>query len=185
MPAIVIDDLRVGERSGVLNDGAADGIDPILLLLLGVSDEVHGVTASGELERKGLVEDVLGALDGEALVDGDDAARDGVGSGGGGRVFEPQKLSLLENKPTTAPGLDVVALLGRVLRRCKVVFGMRRGPFRQVQFGSFHYGTRRVAGVTPNLFIAGIQDIPTDHKQESTTEVIKMFHVVDEPFSNG
>lgn len=58
------------------------------------------------------MEDVLGALDGEALVDGDYAARDGVASGGGGGVFEPEKLSLLENKPTTAPGLDVLALLG-------------------------------------------------------------------------
>lgn len=71
---IVIDDFGIGNRSGLLNDGAADRVDPILLLLLGIGDEVHSLSIGGELESEGFVEDVFGALDGEAIADGDDAA---------------------------------------------------------------------------------------------------------------
>lgn len=40
---IVIDDLRIGNRSGVLHDGPSNGIDPIFFLLLRISDEVHSL----------------------------------------------------------------------------------------------------------------------------------------------
>jgi len=107
---IVIDDLGIGDGSGVLDDGAADRVDPILLLLLGVGDEVHGVGARGELEGVGLVEDVFGAFDGEARGDGDHAAWTRRTRDGG--VLEPEELALLEDEPAAAPGLDVLALLG-------------------------------------------------------------------------
>lgn len=74
--AVVVDDLGIGDGSGVLDDGSADGIDPLLLLLLRVGNEVHGVLAGGELESELPVQDVLGALHGEARGDGDDAPWD-------------------------------------------------------------------------------------------------------------
>lgn len=94
----------------MLHQRPSDGVDPLLLLLLGIGDEVHGVVrGGGELEGAGLVEDVLGAFDGEARADGDDA----TWGGGGGHVgvFEPEELALLEDEPAAAPGLDVLALL--------------------------------------------------------------------------
>ena len=108
--AIVIDDLGIGDGSGVLDDGAANRVDPILLLLLGVGDEVHGVGARGELEGVGLVEDVFGAFDCETRGDGDDAAWTRRARDGG--FLEPEELALLEDEPAAAPGLDVLALLG-------------------------------------------------------------------------
>lgn len=109
LPAIVIEDLVVGDRPRVLDDGSADGIDPVLLLLLRIGDEIHGLVPSGELEGELAVECVLGALDGEAIADGDDAA----GAGGAGDVgfLEPEELPLLEDEPAAAPRLDVLALL--------------------------------------------------------------------------
>ena len=109
-PAIVIEDLVIGNRSRVLNDRSADRIDPILLLLLRIGDEIHGVAPSGELEGELAMEDVLGALDGEAIGDGDDAA--GAGGAGDGGLLEPEELPLLQHEPAAAPGLDVLALLG-------------------------------------------------------------------------
>ena len=94
----------------MLDDGATDGVDPVLLLLLGIGDEVHGVRARGKLKRVGLVEDVFGAFNGEARGDGDDAARLRGACDGG--VLEPEEFALLKDEPTAAPGLDVLALLG-------------------------------------------------------------------------
>ncbi|GMN41326.1 hypothetical protein TIFTF001_010551 [Ficus carica] len=107
--AVVIDDLGIGDGARVLDDGATDGINPVLLLLLGVGDEVHGVGPGGELEGVLLVEDVLGALDGEAGGDGDDAA--GPGGTGDGGVLEPEELPLLQDEPAPPPRLYVLALL--------------------------------------------------------------------------
>ncbi|MED6192273.1 hypothetical protein PIB30_008799 [Stylosanthes scabra] len=74
-PLVVIGDLRVSNRSRMLNNGATDGVDPILLLLLRIGDEVHRVGARGKLERAGLVDEcVLRALNGEATRHGNDAA---------------------------------------------------------------------------------------------------------------
>jgi len=109
--AVVVDDLSVGDGAGVLYDGAAYGVDPLLLLLLSVRDEVHGLTRGGELEGVGPVEHVLGALDGEAGGDGDDAA--GHGGARDGRVLEPEEPPLLEHEPPPPPRLDVLALLGQ------------------------------------------------------------------------
>lgn len=94
----------------MLNNRSPDRIDPILLLLLRIGDEIHRVAPSGELEGELAIEHVLGALDGEAIGDGDDAA----GAGGAGDVgfLEPEEFSLLEDEPAAAPGLDVLALLG-------------------------------------------------------------------------
>ena len=47
-----------------------------------LSHEVHGIPASGELEREGLVKDVLGAFDGEAIGSEGDATWNGVAGGG-------------------------------------------------------------------------------------------------------
>lgn len=94
----------------MLHDGPSDRVDPLLLLLLGVSKEVHGVLVGGELEGAGLVEDVLGALYSEAGADRDDATwRGGAGDVG---ILEPEELALLEDEPAATPGLDVLALLG-------------------------------------------------------------------------
>ncbi|ONK62053.1 uncharacterized protein A4U43_C08F36310 [Asparagus officinalis] len=106
--AVVVNYLGIGDGSGVLDDGSADGVDPLLLLLLGVGDEVHGVGAGGELEGELTVEDVLGALDGEAAGDGDDAAGDGGPVDGG--LLEPEELPLLQDEPPTPPRLDVLPL---------------------------------------------------------------------------
>jgi len=94
----------------VLDDGATDGVDPVLLLLLGIGDEIHGVGARGKLKCVGLVEDVFGAFDGEARRDGDDTAWSRGACDGG--VLEPEEFALLKDEPTAAPGLDVLALLG-------------------------------------------------------------------------
>lgn len=61
----------------MLNYGAADGVDPLFFLLIGVGDEVHGGVGGGELEGARLMDDVFGAFDGEARADGDNAARSG------------------------------------------------------------------------------------------------------------
>lgn len=107
--AIVVNYLRFGHRPRVLHDRPADRVDPLLLLLLRIGDEEHGVLIGGDLEGEGLVEDVLGALHGEAAADGDDAAR--LGEAGDAGVLEPEELPLLEHEPAAAPRLDVVALL--------------------------------------------------------------------------
>lgn len=93
----------------MLDNGAADGVDPLLLFLIGVGDEVQGVLVGGELESAGLVENILGALDGQTGAHRDDATRSG-GAGDVG-VFEPEKLPLFEDEPAAPPGLDVLTLL--------------------------------------------------------------------------
>lgn len=94
----------------MLDNGAADGVYPFLLLLLGIGDEVHGVAVGGELEGELLVEYVFRALDGEASADRDDATRLGVMGDVG--VLEPEELASFEDEPAAAPGLDVLTLLG-------------------------------------------------------------------------
>lgn len=108
----------MGDGARKLDNGAADGVDPLLLLLVGVGDEVHGFFAGGELEGELLVEDVLGALDGEAGGDGDDAA--GAGCAGEVLVLEPEELPLLQHEPAPPPCLDVLALLGEPPRSLRV-----------------------------------------------------------------
>lgn len=109
-PVVVIDDFRFGNRSGILNYGAADRIDPLLLLALGLGDEVHGVLTGGrELKGAGLMEDILGALDGEAGIDRDDAAWYGGAINIG--ILEPEEFTLFKNEPTATPVLKVFALL--------------------------------------------------------------------------
>jgi len=107
--AVVVDDLCVGDGPGVLDDGATDGVNPLLLLLLGVRNEVHGLGRRGELEGELAVEHVLGALDCEAGGDGDDAA--GHRGPRHRRVLEPEEPPLLEHEPPPPPRLDVLALL--------------------------------------------------------------------------
>ena len=57
----------------MLHYGPSDGVDPILLFLLGIGDEVHGIGSGGEFESVLSVEDVFGALDCKASGHGDDA----------------------------------------------------------------------------------------------------------------
>ena len=116
--AIVVDDLGIGDGAGVLNNWSPDGVDPILLLLLGIGDEVHGLSASWELESELFVEDVLGAFDGEAGGHWNNATRPG-GAGDGG-FLEPEELALLEDEPAATPGLDVFALFGEPARALRV-----------------------------------------------------------------
>ena len=108
--AIIIDDFGIRHGSRMLDYGASDGVYPFLLLLLGVGDEVHGVAVGGELEGKLLVEDVLGALDGEASTHRDDATWLGIVGDVG--VLEPEELASFQDEPAATPGLDVLALLG-------------------------------------------------------------------------
>jgi hypothetical protein len=103
----------------VLDDGAADGVDPLFLLFLGVGDEVHGLGRRGELEGELAVEHVLGALDSEAGGDGDDTA--GNRGPRHGRVLEPEEPALLEHEPPPPPRLDVLALLGEPPRPLRPV----------------------------------------------------------------
>ena len=56
----------------MLHYGPSDGVDPILLLLLGIGDEVHGIGSGGEFESVLSVEDVFNALDYEASGHRDD-----------------------------------------------------------------------------------------------------------------
>lgn len=95
----------------MLDNGAADGVDPVFLLLFGVCDEVHGVGAGGEFEGELLVENVFRALDCEAGGDGDDATGRGItGDVKGG--FKPEEVALFEDEPPAPPGLDVFTLFG-------------------------------------------------------------------------
>jgi len=137
--AVVVDDLGVGDGAGVLDDGAADGVDPLLLLLLGVGDEVHGLGGGGELEGELAVEHVLGALDGEAGGDGDDAAGHGGPRHGG--VLEPEEAPLLEHEPTAPPRLDVLALLVEPPRAL--------GPVPELDPAGRRVGRRRGGGGGP------------------------------------
>jgi hypothetical protein len=123
----------------VLDDGAADGVDPLLLLLLGVGDEVHGLRRGGELEGELPVERVLGALDGEAGGDGDDAA--GHRRARDARVLEPEEPPLLEHEPPPPPRLDVLPLLGqppRALRRTPELHPARGVGVRRRGAGAHH-----------------------------------------------
>ena len=144
----------------MLDDGSADRVDPLLLLLLGVGDEVHGLGRGGELEGELAVEHVLGALDGEAGGDGDDAA--GHRRAGDGGVLEPEEPPLLEHEPPPPPRLDVLALLGQppgALRpvpelhaaQRRVVAARRGGSHdRTPQAGRHHaggFGDRRSGGM--------------------------------------
>ena len=60
---------------GVPNDRPADGVDPLLLLLIRVSHEEHRLAVRRELESVRPVDDVFCALDGQATADVDDAPR--------------------------------------------------------------------------------------------------------------
>jgi len=108
--AIIIDDLVNGDRPRVLHNRPSDRVDPILLLLLRIGNEVHGFRPSGELERELLVEHVLGALDREAGGHRDDTTWLGTACDDG--FLEPEEFTLLEDEPAAAPRLDVLALLG-------------------------------------------------------------------------
>lgn len=110
-PANIIDDLGIGDRPRVLHYGPSDRVDPLLLLLVGVGEEVHGVLVGGELEGAGLVEDILSAPDGEAGAHWDDTTWRGAAGDVG--VLEPEELALLEHEPAATPCLDVLALLGK------------------------------------------------------------------------
>lgn len=110
----------------MLDDGAADGVDPLLLLLLGVGDEVHGLRRGGELEGELPVERVLGALDGEAGGDGDDAA--GHRRARDARVLEPEEPPLLEHEPPPPPRLDVLPLLVQPPRALPAVPELHAAP---------------------------------------------------------
>jgi hypothetical protein len=103
----------------VLDDGAADGVDPLFLLFLGVGDKVHGLGGGGELEGELAVEHVLGALDSEAGGNGDDTAGNRGPRHGG--VLEPEEPALLEHEPPPPPRLDVLALLGEPPRPLRPV----------------------------------------------------------------
>lgn len=96
----------------MLHNGAADRVDPFLFLLLGISNEVHGVLAGGEFKSKGFIECVFGTFDSKAIGDGNDASGNGILYGRIKRILKPQQFSLFQNKPTAAPGFDVLALLG-------------------------------------------------------------------------
>lgn len=67
------------------------------------------MTGGGELEGAGLMEDILGALDGEAGVDRDDAAWNGGTSND--RVLKPEEFTLFQNEPSATPGFEIFALL--------------------------------------------------------------------------
>lgn len=93
----------------MLYDGAANGIDPLLLLLITVCDEVHGLSARRELEGEWLVEDVFGSLDSQTGANRNDTT--GIRIPCDVIFFEPEELSLLQNKPPAPPCFDVLALL--------------------------------------------------------------------------
>ena len=63
---------------GVSHNSFSDGVDPILLLFLGVCDEVHRITLCRELECIRFVDDIFCALHREALVDRDASSRLGL-----------------------------------------------------------------------------------------------------------
>lgn len=143
---VVIDDLGVGDGPGVLDYGPSDGVDPVLLVLLGVGDEVHGVGPGGELEGVLFVEDVLGALHRQTRGHWDDATW--TGSSGHGGVLEPEELPSLQHEPPATPRLNVLALLreppGSLRLRpeldAAVVVGLRRRLARRGSPEARHLG---------------------------------------------
>lgn len=88
----------VSDGAGVLDDGVADGVDP-LLLFLRVGDEVHGLRWGRELEGELAVQCVLGAIDNEAVGDGNDTA--GHRHARDARVLEPDEPP--HRRPPPAP----------------------------------------------------------------------------------
>ncbi|XP_058198324.1 putative receptor-like protein kinase At3g47110 [Rhododendron vialii] len=77
-PVIILD----FHRPRVLHYSPPDQVDPVLLVLVVIGDEVHGEPIGGDLESVGLVDDILGALDSEAVADRDDAAGGVLGNEG-------------------------------------------------------------------------------------------------------
>lgn len=94
----------------MLHYGPSNRVDPVLLLLLRVGDEIHGVVPRRQLESELLVENILGSLDGEAGGHWNDATRRGGARDVG--ILEPEELPLFQNEPPAPPCLDVLALLG-------------------------------------------------------------------------
>ena len=108
---VVIDDFGVAgdDRARLLHDGTADGVDPVLLLLLGVGDEVHRPVARRYLEGEFAADRVLRSLDREAGAHGDDSP--GARAAIDNAILEPEELSSLQNEPPPPPRFDVLALL--------------------------------------------------------------------------
>lgn len=126
---VVIHHFRLRYRAGMLHYGSAYRIDPLLLLLIRVRDEIHGLLTGGELESKLLVENILRPFDSEASGDLDDAT--GLGIPRNVAIFEPEKLTAFEDKPTATPRFDVFALFHEPSRALgadpEVSLGIRRG----------------------------------------------------------
>lgn len=94
----------------MLNNRSTNRIDPVLLLLLRIGDEIHRLAPRRHLERKLPIKNILCALDGEAGGNRDDTAWSG--RAGDGRFLEPEESSLFQDEPAAAPRLDVLTLLG-------------------------------------------------------------------------
>ena len=92
------------EAIGVSHNSFSDGVDPILLLLLGVCDEVHRITLCRELECIRFVDDIFCALHREALIDRDASSR--LGRPCDRSFFEPEDLAVFQHEPSLAPRLD-------------------------------------------------------------------------------
>ena len=57
------------------NYGSPHRIDPILLFLFRLCNEKHVAVVGGNFKRKGFVNGILSAFDGQAAVDFDNASR--------------------------------------------------------------------------------------------------------------
>ncbi|KAJ7982573.1 hypothetical protein O6P43_001684 [Quillaja saponaria] len=95
----------------MLNYGPSNRVDPFLLLLLAIGDEVHRGIAGGEFEGTGFVHNVLGALNSEANTHWDDASWCGRAGDIMG-ILEPKELTLFKDEPVSMLGLNEIALFG-------------------------------------------------------------------------
>ncbi|KAJ4720031.1 hypothetical protein OWV82_007928 [Melia azedarach] len=91
--AIVINDLRISHRSRVLNYGPSDRVDPVLFLLLRISDEVHRFSSRTQLKSVLFVQHIFSSLNSETRSNRDDATWLGGTSDGG--LLEPEEFTLL------------------------------------------------------------------------------------------
>lgn len=76
----------------MLHYGASDGVDPVLFLLLGISDEVHRLSPRTQLKSVLFIQHIFGSLDGEAGGHWNNATW--LGGAGDSRFFEPKELAL-------------------------------------------------------------------------------------------
>lgn len=98
----------IHNRSRMLNNRSSNRTNPILLLLIRISNKIHSLRLCRQLKSKLFVNHIFRAFHSQTRGDRNNATWHGATSDD--RVFEPEKLALFENEPTATPRFDVLAL---------------------------------------------------------------------------